>query len=379
MGDRGCSSYFQRIESFLFLALSSLCAFFLRDSAECARAYLLTADNWFCRMCPRKLLLQHESIDQRHLLSFMPAPRNRFRQILQHMHVPGIFLHTINRPRTSFKMLHSSIQGQKCEVYILCVDSILSNYTAMSITYFPKSRQVFGLFLGFDSHTDIEDTALRLRKNRGYIDNPFVLIFAFLQLEKFQRFLQVDNMINEVLNIKWSQKSNRENHPAEGHQDRFCSLFSRVDFVKTQLKIWTFQFDKILQICPQLPVFKPAGDEGFLLSPDACIRGLKEAFEERIMRCEGIQGDISLAFQKDLALARKDVIMAINDVRQMKAIVLITIVFLAATAVAGFMHAPVYNWEGKGYMFWVISVPITTVTILLYLAWTKFCNRARQC
>lgn len=100
---------------------------------------------------------------------------------------------------------------------------------------------------------------------------------------------------------------------------------------------------------------------------------------------------------QDLALAHKDAIMAINDVRQMKTIALITMVLLPATAVAvsksatlknssslncakqGFMHAPVYNWEGKGYMFWVISVPITTVTILLYLAWTRFCNRARQC
>lgn len=168
----------------------------------------------------------------------------------------------------------------------------------MSITYFPKSRQVFGLFLGFDSHTDIEDTILRLRKNRGYIDNPFVLIFAFLQLEKYHRFFQVDDMINEVLNIKWSQKYDRENHQAKSPQDRFCTLFSQVDFVKTQLKMWTFQFDKILQICPQLPEFKPVGEEGFLRSPDACIRGLKEAFEERIMRCEGMQGDISLLFQK---------------------------------------------------------------------------------
>lgn len=41
------------------------------------------------------------------------------------------------------------------------------------------------------------------------------------------------------------------------------------------------------------------------------------------------------------------------------------------------MDAPVYNWEEKGYMFWVISVPITTVTILAYLVWTMFCRRVR--
>lgn len=168
----------------------------------------------------------------------------------------------------------------------------------MSITYFPESRQVFGLFLGFDSQRDVEEMTLRLRKNRGYIDNPFVLIFAFLELEKTQRFLQVDYMIDELINIRGSQEPNRENHQADGHQDKFCTLFTKVGALKTQLKIWTFQFDKILQICPQLPVFKPVGEEGFLLSPDACIRGLKEAFEERIMRCEGIQGNISLAFQK---------------------------------------------------------------------------------
>lgn len=169
----------------------------------------------------------------------------------------------------------------------------------MSITYFPESRQVFGLFLGFDSQSVIKDMTRRLHKNREYIDNPFVLIFAFLELEKIQRFLQVDKMIDALRDaITKSQEPNRVNHQTEGHQDKFCTLFTQVDALKTQLKIWTFQFDKILQICPRLPMFKRPGEEGFLLSPDECIQVLKEAFEERIMRCEGIQDATSLAFQK---------------------------------------------------------------------------------
>lgn len=169
----------------------------------------------------------------------------------------------------------------------------------MSITFSPESRQVFGFFLGFSSLSDIEYMTHRLHKDREYIDNPFVLISAFLELEKHYRFLQVDAMIDALRTaITKSQEPTDVNHQTQGHQGKFYQLFTQVDALKTQLKIWTVQFDKIIEICPFLPMFKPPGEEGFLLSPDESIQALKEAFEERIMRCEGVQEATSLAFQK---------------------------------------------------------------------------------
>ncbi|RSM12427.1 hypothetical protein CEP52_002439 [Fusarium oligoseptatum] len=147
-------------------------------------------------------------------LSWIPIQKAKFKDVLTRMHVPSVFMDMVKRPRTVFKKLKSSVQGQPCEVYILSVDSILTQYTAMSVTYFPKTQQVFGLFLGYGSPDDVTNMASKLFNNRAFVNNPFVLVSAFLELERKHRLRQVDNMV-DGLRIKISkgqhiQKSNKE-------------------------------------------------------------------------------------------------------------------------------------------------------------------------
>mgnify|MGYP006949415295 CR=1 FL=1 len=212
--------------------------------------------------------------------------------------------------------MKSSVQGQPCEgkhsssviaissltspVYILSVDSILTQYTAMSVTYFPNTQQVFGIFLGYGSPDDVTNMASKLFNNRGFIDNPFVLISAFLELERKHRLKQVDDMI-DGLRIKISKGQHIQKPDEETSDDQpetFYELYNQVGVLRSQLNMWKLQLDKLLSVCPNLPVFNTLGTEGFVLEPADYVTEVREIFEESAMRCENVMQATSLAFQK---------------------------------------------------------------------------------
>ncbi|KAL2687795.1 hypothetical protein Neosp_005364 [[Neocosmospora] mangrovei] len=334
-------------------------------------------------MCPRKEItdadpkvfsrVQH----YRMALSWIPIPKTKFKDVLTRMHVPSVFMDMVKRPRTVFKKLKSSVQGQPCEgkpsssvfatslltspVYILSVDSILTQYTAMSVTYFPNTQQVFGLFLGYGSPDDVTNMTSKLFSNRGFVDNPFVLISAFLELERKHRLKQVDDMIDGLrIKISKGQHIQKSDETSDDQPETFYELYNQVGVLRSQLNMWKLQLDKLLNVCPHLPTFKTLGTEGFVLEPADYVTEVREIFEESAMRCENELAEV----------ARSDSKVAIGDAQQMKAIALLTMFFLPATAVAGFMDAPVYDWDGKGHYFWYIAGPLTGAVMLMYFVWT---------
>lgn len=170
----------------------------------------------------------------------------------------------------------------------------------MSVTYFPKTQQVFGLFLGYGSPDDVTTMTSKLFNNRAFVNNPFVLVSAFLELERKHRLRQVDNMV-DGLRIKISkgqhiQKSNKET--SDDQPETFYELYNQVGVLRSQLNMWKLQLDKLLLACPALPPFNTLGTEGFMLEPADYVIEIREIFEESAMRCENVMQATSLAFQK---------------------------------------------------------------------------------
>ncbi|CAM1509030.1 Fc.00g027690.m01.CDS01 [Cosmosporella sp. VM-42] len=322
-------------------------------------------------MFPRRYLdpKYQEMMDDRLALSSVPVSTGRFLEVLKQMHVPSIFLDTIYRPKSLFRKFNGSVGFQACEVYILCVDSILKNFTAMCITYFPQSQQVFSVYLGYASDADVTDMTSRILGNKDFIYNPFVLISAFLELEKAHRVMQVDDKFGQLL------RSGETGGPGliePGEQSSaFAENYQDVGVLKTYLLVWISVLDNVSAVCPALPVYRPPMKDGLMISPGEYIKALKDSYEQMVLRSENYLQTASLNFQLAQAdSARRDAKIAINDAKQMKAIALLTMFFLPATAVAGFMDAPIYDWEGRGYFFWVITVPITFAVLSCYFAWT---------
>ncbi|KAM0428915.1 hypothetical protein ACHAPT_006715 [Fusarium lateritium] len=267
-----------------------------RWETDCVPAVTNTSKPSFSLlMCPRKEINElslKEFAEVQHYrmaLCWIPIQTNKFKDVLTRMHVPDTFIDMIKRPRTVFKKLNGSI---------LSVDSILTQYTAMSITYVPNTQQVFGLFPGYVSPDDVMGMASKLFNNRGFVDNPFVLISAFLELERKHRLKQVDDMI-DGLRIKIIKGQHIQKHKSsDGQPETFYELYNQVGVLKSQLNMWKLQLDKLLSVCPALPAFNTPGTDGFVLEPADYVTEVREIFEESAMRCENVMQATSLAFQK---------------------------------------------------------------------------------
>ena len=64
---------------------------------------------------------------------------------------------------------------------------------------------------------------------------------------------------------------------------------------------------------------------------------------------------------------------ALKDSSAMKSIAVLTMVFLPATAVAGVLDTPFFDWNGgkletRGFgLFWAVTVPLTIVVLLVWI------------
>lgn len=207
----------------------------------------------------------------------------------------------------------------KQAVFILCVDSILKNHTAICITYFPNSRQVFGLYMGYTTGEegyigDVPDMISRLVQNRDFLDNPFLLISAFLEIDQKHRFKHVNDMVNESYK-RLRSAPGLESHGSTSLQDEIRTRATSHDFnsrlgtLRMQLSIWSVQLQRLLVACEKLPEFDQEATEGIMLDPQVYITGVIDTYEEHVLRCDSMLKVMSLAFQKvslRLVLVRKE-------------------------------------------------------------------------
>ena len=196
-------------------------------------------------------------------------------------------------------------------VFILCIDSILKNYTAICITYYLKSRQVFGLFVGYNIAGegyigDVPDMVTRLVNNRSFLDSPFPLVAAFLEIERKHRFKHVNEMVNESQEKLLSDLdggSSDSRSLEEGKKTRTVShdFNFRLGTLRMQLIVWSAQLKKLLATCDDILDFEMESTEGILLDPHDYVTEVIEDCEQHILRCDSILQVMSLAFQKVLS------------------------------------------------------------------------------
>lgn len=186
----------------------------------------------------------------------------------------------------------------------------------MCITYFPGSRQVFGLFLGYDPRSkDVEDMTTRLRRNRDFIEDPFALLVAFLEIEQKHRRAQVDGMVSAVLErIENDHRAVRDPRYEDctlergKQQDSSYHLYRRFGTLRAHLEVWKAQLHKLLLVCR--PVSGALAPGGILLTAKGYIEEVQETLEERISLCDNVSFSLTLAFQK----AGRIVIFSIQSV-----------------------------------------------------------------
>lgn len=72
----------------------------------------------------------------------------------------------------------------------------------------------------------------------------------------------------------------------------------------------------------------------------------------------------------------------------MKTLAAVTVIFLPSTFVAALFSMPLFQWDTKTvghsvvskqfWIFWVVSIPLTIVTLILWFAWMRLQTRRRR-
>lgn len=76
-----------------------------------------------------------------------------------------------------------------------------------------------------------------------------------------------------------------------------------------------------------------------------------------------------------------------EDSTAMKTLAIVTVTFLPGTFIATLFDIPVFDWEAKTsativshrfWMYWAVTIPLTLLTILPWLLWTKRTNDSHR-
>lgn len=147
---------------------------------------------------------------------------------------------------------------------------------------------------------DVPDMVSRLAQNRDFLDNPFPLISAFLEIDQKHRFKHVNEMVNEFHERLRSPPDQMSLEDGQKAHTTSLGFNSRLDTLRIQLSIWSVQLERLLGVCETLPKFDHNEAVGFILDPQVYITGVIDTYEEHALRCESIFKVVSLTFQKVL-------------------------------------------------------------------------------
>ncbi|KAH0443077.1 hypothetical protein CcaCcLH18_01190 [Colletotrichum camelliae] len=281
----------------------------------------------------------------------------------------------------------------------------------MTITHFPERMGPSGIIettnamiLGYD-HEDEAELNERLSYCKDAIFSPFTLIKAFLCVEKSRRWKEVNRKIAEFQSILQNygripiDYERSVASDAEGRVPRRASagtrsrkdansadpknligLYIEVCTLKNSLAAWASQL-KFFSENIEDDEFGSASLSD--ISPREYLRCLMEEYSLKINKCDLVLQGASLAFQMETAhLSRVDTQIALRDGKQMKAIAVLTMVFLPATFVATLLAVPQFKGieEIQSVPIWswylIIFLPLTAVVLGSYFVWINCFRKA---
>ncbi|KAK1830136.1 hypothetical protein QBC39DRAFT_331863 [Podospora conica] len=329
-------------------------------------------------------------------LRYISLSKDRFLATVQALAIHRAYLELIHEGSPTAIIIKSTVHNRPCEVYLLRTSNAIDRQSAMAITHFPPfntgattvGSHTTVLISGYDA-ADVAAFTKILRSctptTTPTLPPPHALAVAFLEIEKERRFHLLRGVIREMqktVHILGDDHNGEVQTPAKRREqlNQTVELFFAVDHLRTDgLAAWRDQLRGLLERTKAKP---DAGMMGEYLGQ------LVARYEHRIARCEFVVQGVGLAYQMETArLSRQDTEIAIGDGKTMKAIAVMTMVFLPGTFIATMLAVPQIETaldgdheksfgDSKWLWYIVLAVPITVVTLLAYFAW-EYCYKRR--
>ncbi|KXX75724.1 hypothetical protein MMYC01_207797 [Madurella mycetomatis] len=256
--------------------------------------------------------------------------------------------------------------------------------SAIAITHFPATAAGAKITNAFISGYDEDDLAAftsRLRSFRQFPSAASHLIMAFLEVEKDKRFKEVRTAVREMQTVihDLANEPMGETPSARRNLNKTVDLYFVVHHLRTDgLVAWRDQLKMLRER------FAASGSDEEMVE---YLDQLVARYDHRIGRCDMVLQGASLAYQMETTqLTRKDTEIAIGDGKTMKAIAVLTMVFLPGTFIATMLAVPQIeealaperdtNFADNKWMWYIVlAIPVTVVALLAYIAWEYFYKR----
>lgn len=359
----------------------------------------------------------------------LPFEKETFSHICKKFFIHASIARVISRAdvplfsRAQVKMgpVDSDGLSQPAYVYNCRSANTWKNDLALTVTYFPRSRLVFGILFGCTATME-RQVLNRIAGTEEHVFHPLLLPGIFAELERTRMVDIVEATIDEIegaifeldtgigtSNNKASSESSEDVHVGGARYVR-RTVWLNTTFLRNRLQIWKMQLTKMVAHVDELSEtdfgsyselfnVRSAGDElkrAQLRVADASLRqtgmmikdrlrALIEEFEEKIEDCSMRVDGMTIATQWSQADTNVDIATAAGqDSSQMRSIALVTMVFLPGTFFATLFSMTFFNWNASGdgsvvvsAYLWIYFLVTGVSTVATLLIWWYFLGHRR--
>jgi hypothetical protein len=222
---------------------------------------------------------------------------------------------------------------------LLRTSNAVSKQSAIAITHFPSvekqlpdgtkvtiGARINAFISGYDDE-DLDEFTSNLRRLNHFPSAPSRLVVSFLEVEKEKRFHEVRDTVRKMQTVIHALGNEPVEAPSARQKlNQTVNLYFVVHHLRTDgLVSWRDQLKMLRE------QFHGAGDQNMVMYLDQQV----SRYDHRIGRCDMVLQGASLAYQMETTqLSRKDTEIASGDGKTMKAIAVLTMVFLPGTFVA---------------------------------------------
>ncbi|KAK1752985.1 hypothetical protein QBC47DRAFT_387502 [Echria macrotheca] len=335
-------------------------------------------------------------------LRYTIMPTDLLLSTAQKLHLHRGYFSLIESANPCAIKLTGSIQERPCEFYLLRTSNALTFQSAITITHFPKhtvtannSTITLGartnVFIsGYTADTLAQFTS-HITRSSSFPSAPDRIITAFLEIENKLRFSSVRAAVRDMQTVlqELAREPVTEAPSARQKLLHTVDLYFVVHHLRTDgLVAWR---DQLLSLSKQLQEDGqqnqgPGNGQNQVTNDDKkhlrrYIDQLVSQYDHRIGRCDMVLQGASLAYQMETAqLSRKDTEIAIGDGKTMKAIAVLTMIFLPGTFIATMLAVPQIEdalkpendgsfGDQKWKWYIVLAIPLTVAALVIYAVW----------
>ncbi|KUJ07848.1 uncharacterized protein LY89DRAFT_691534 [Mollisia scopiformis] len=362
----------------------------------------------------------------------LPFEKETFRKICKKFFVHSSISRVISRAdvpifsRAQVKMgpVDSEGRSQPAYVYNCRSANTWKNDLALTVTYFPRRRLVFGILFGCTAAVE-RQVLNRIASNEEHAFHPLLLSGIFAELERTRMVDIVEKTIDEIegaifeLDSGTGGGTNAEKMSIEDAEDyhpggtRYVrrTVWLNTTFLRHRLQIWKTQLSKMIAHVDELsetdfgsdiePFGEKSGEDEIkqlqtqvedtslrrtsIMIKDR-LRGLIEEFEDKIEDCTMRVDGMTIATQWSQADINVDIATAAGqDSSQMRSIALVTMVFLPGTFFATLFSMTFFNWNASGdgsivvsSYLWIYFLVTGVFTVATLLIWWCFLGRRQR-